>query len=806
MLPGSMQLSSSPEVMLALRPVEDDEAAASEQQSAGGSGSVSGRSHGQDGKLEHDVEGGGGQGPGSGSGAHPSGSSMRAAGMGEREFEALRHQSQLISEPPSTSGRGGGAARVVPRPSSSRGTAGLHLQRPSAHAQTHASDTVHSFFTEAEHADAEEVPFDYSSLTSYGSFDDLDVTSPSDHRRPHQRHKPVLPQGLQPRPGRRRKRSFRFTVSRTSDADLFADTSLPQQQREQQQGGQQEQQQAGLALRVHMRPPPACRAPVLYVHCSVDGGVSWWSQLLVRAKAAQRPLLMAHLRVPAHMERRMDRAHSEPGARPRHQVALFVSDTPASPGVEPPRGLEVCTLDSDAPGSFWLDADSPTCMEDVTAANGRRGGGSTRGGTGGRAAGRAGSRAPGSRDGGASGQCEPCGSAYGTRATRLLTQPLLLALDLCVVAGRRAHARDDVRLARFGDSWVRSQELHPGLLALSTSRGPASFHRLWADKREGLPQPDVLLLAGGTEVAYRTPGSGSGGYSTDGEWSARLAAPAAGWQRSRVEAAVSRLVASCDARRHAAASAAQTALAEAAGGRPGPSTTPVLPPRVKLDGGRQQQGVLRVRLLVSGGPGATAAVAAELEELLRQEAEAVVGDGGDGSARGAAAGAAAGNGAGVQPQPHAARAAHQLQYHQHNHPQSRVQHGAFAPAPRWRARPRMLWRVVAYGHVEGGGAAHRGWCALDVVPAPGGPAAALRHVMGRFGLAPSLVACALDAGCDDVGAVVRLCGAGSVLVGTHPPPLPVGVDGGRAAGGRVVLAQALGPQAVIDGLRELGLS
>jgi len=361
------------------------------------------------------------------------------------------------------------------------------------------------------------------------------------------------------------------------------------------------------------------------------------------------------------------------------------------------------------------------------------------------------------------------------RAVRLLQQQLLLAADLCVLAGRHACARDDHALARVGDLWRRTQELHPGLLLLSTSRSAPSFEQVWADKSCVLPRPDVLLLAGGTHIVYRTPA----GFESDGDFAAWLSAPSTGWQRARVAAAAALLIERCQQRRHVAA--ATTGMLDSA---------VRLPPRVKLDTAKQQ-GKHRVRLLVSGGLAAAEAVAEELEELLSDEAARM-------QQQASPLGVWA---------PSAGQARRAAVSDQQAHAESH-HWGAHPRRPRELARLRMAWRVLVYRHVEGGGKAHRSWCALDVVPICAGPAAAQRHVLLRFGLSPDLVVGFLDAGGAEPMRSAQLCGRGSVLVGTRPVAdvsnrmqlLSAATDDMP-----LLLSQKLGPAAVEHGLYDLGL-
>lgn len=60
-------------------------------------------------------------------------------------------------------------------------------------------------------------------------------------------------------------------------------------------------------------------------------------------------------------------------------------------------------------------------------------------------------------------------------------------------------------------------------------------------------------------------------------------------------------------------------------------------------------------------------------------------------------------------------------------------------------------------NAEGAGASHKGWAALDVIPAQAGPGAALEHVARRFGLPQGLVTACVEAS-GDAEAVADACG------------------------------------------------
>ncbi|GIM16428.1 hypothetical protein Vretimale_19003, partial [Volvox reticuliferus] len=62
--------------------------------------------------------------------------------------------------------------------------------------------------------------------------------------------------------------------------------------------------------------------------------------------------------------------------------------------------------------------------------------------------------------------------------------------------------------------WEGSQRVRPGLLVLATSRTMRSLQQEWLHKRTFLPQPEVVLLALGTQVAYRIPARAAEGTAT----------------------------------------------------------------------------------------------------------------------------------------------------------------------------------------------------------------------------------------------------------------------------------------------------
>ncbi|GAX80612.1 hypothetical protein CEUSTIGMA_g8047.t1 [Chlamydomonas eustigma] len=124
---------------------------------------------------------------------------------------------------------------------------------------------------------------------------------------------------------------------------------------------------------------------------------------------------------------------------------------------------------------------------------------------------------------------------------RLITKPVLLAVDAAVAAGRRSHHEDDEACHDFSSIWSLSQHLQHMLLVYETSRTLHSFQLLWQDKQHVLQEPDVLILASGTEIMYCTPT----GWVPDLLWQERLEGAergrAAGWDWQAVMRAAIRV-------------------------------------------------------------------------------------------------------------------------------------------------------------------------------------------------------------------------------------------------------------------------
>ena len=341
--------------------------------------------------------------------------------------------------------------------------------------------------------------------------------------------------------------------------------------------------------------------------------------------------------------------------------------------------------------------------------------------------------------------------------------------------------------------------LHPTLIHCSSivvpCRSFTSYQQMWQDKQHVLQEPDVLLLSSGTEIAYRTPL----GWSIDAAWGERLGeSRRSGWHLQRVQDAVADML---QERSTAAAVNNGTTGEGETHGRPsqqrGDVHHPALPsPRVKLDTAKQQ-GPYRVRLLVAGGVANAAAVVLQLERHLAEQAEAVQA---------------------VHQKQRLLRQQEQQTWDVAGLPLQQQQAKANDAAHSWRQHPTpptlrthasrpMSWRVLVHRHVEGGGPAHLGWAAVDVVPERAGPAWALRHVAGRFGLQLGLLASCMEAASGDHELVSELCGLGSVRVG--PPTRSAFSATAASAGGAAessLATAAYGPSAIPEGLSGRGNS
>jgi hypothetical protein len=265
-------------------------------------------------------------------------------------------------------------------------------------------------------------------------------------------------------------------------------------------------------------------------------------------------------------------------------------------------------------------------------------------------------------------------------------------------------------------------------------RTSRSFEQLWRDKQHALQLPDVLVLAGGTQLLYRTA---DGGWQRDEQWATELASDPA-WDATAARAAALRVAASTPA-----------------GGPNGDPSSPSGPRslRVKLDDAKQQT-PLRVRLLVRGTVEQAEAVASAL--LL----EAVSGHEGGWQA------GARGGGGGQQSEPSSsAPAAGGHAGREQQQQQQQGEHGEQGEQRRRRRRGQQLWprwRALVHARAEGGGAAHAGWCAVDLVPWRAGESLALAHVWRRFRLDPGEHVAVVSDARKDAGAMLA-AGRGAVL-------------------------------------------
>jgi hypothetical protein len=303
-------------------------------------------------------------------------------------------------------------------------------------------------------------------------------------------------------------------------------------------------------------------------------------------------------------------------------------------------------------------------------------------------------------------------SSAELKISLMLAKPSALVVDLTLLAGKRHDRRDERSGFELRQLLERSQKVHPQLLICTSSRTFRSFVQdLWSDKKHCLPTPDIMLLAGGSQIAYQTPA----GWSMDESWSNRLSSRS--WDRASVERAALRMMDIVSQQGQAQQRESGGQLA-----------------RVKVDTIKQQC-PLRLRLLTNDAT----SVVRVLEQCLKDEAQA----------------------------------------------------------------SELQWEVRVQEHVEGGGAAHRGWSAIDVVPHRGGLDQALAYVLSRFQIQAETVAGVLDAssglGATHASSTVS-CSSGSphkhdsfglglVVVGKEQRPS----------------SRAFGPGSILDGLKSLGL-
>ncbi|KAL6759391.1 hypothetical protein V8C86DRAFT_3024878 [Haematococcus lacustris] len=119
-------------------------------------------------------------------------------------------------------------------------------------------------------------------------------------------------------------------------------------------------------------------------------------------------------------------------------------------------------------------------------------------------------------------------TALSATVVPVLRRPLLLVVELALLAGRKAYsAQDDRSCAELSTMWEASRKLQPGsLLVYSSHRSEQSFWQLWDSRKHALLLPDVLLLANGTAILQRTPAQT---WQRDRGWSAGL--DGQGWDR-----------------------------------------------------------------------------------------------------------------------------------------------------------------------------------------------------------------------------------------------------------------------------------
>lgn len=205
--------------------------------------------------------------------------------------------------------------------------------------------------------------------------------------------------------------------------------------------------------------------------------------------------------------------------------------------------------------------------------------------------------------------------------------------------------------------------------------------------------------------------------------------------------------------------------------------------RTKLDTDKQQT-PHRVRLLVSGGEVAAQAVAQELHALLLTTHATAT--------SAATAGRPAGLGAPCQ---------------QGSKLAASGPAGMAAPAPpcgaggtdaQQQTSGAVWWRCIVHRNAEGAGASHKGWAALDIIPAQAGPGAALEHVARRFGLPQGLVTACVEAS-GDAEAVANACGRlGGAAVVLGRPQMSAAVAAGSVGRNAAMGQPAAGGSAAAE--------
>ena len=342
--------------------------------------------------------------------------------------------------------------------------------------------------------------------------------------------------------------------------------------------------------------------------------------------------------------------------------------------------------------------------------------------------------------------------SVNVKASRILVRSTALVVDSTLLAGRRHDRGDEMTSFELRQLLETSRKVTPQLLICCSSRTLQSFtDDLWSNKRDSLPEPDMLILAGGTQVAYRTPA----GWSMDESWLSLLLRS---WDRAAVERAVAR------------------AIELVASQSPNQEVQRV---RLKLDTWKQQ-GPLRLRLLVSRDASSVAQV---VEKCLREESRAL-------------------------------SLKQQLLTRRKILLSSQESSQPFDEPPMSSDEPGVLtstlkWKLQVQRHVEGGGAAHRGWSAIDIVPHRGGLDQALRHIMSRFQIKQEMMAGILDAS-SGLGAACSSLTLSASNAPNEPQMfglglLMVGASDDRGSGIKRSSRRAFGPRSVLDGLDSLGL-
>ncbi len=339
------------------------------------------------------------------------------------------------------------------------------------------------------------------------------------------------------------------------------------------------------------------------------------------------------------------------------------------------------------------------------------------------------------------------------------------------------------------------------MFATTRCRLMQSLDLSWRAQQAALPRPDVLLLGLGTHVAYAAP---DGSWVEDKQWAAHLDAS---YDADAVRQAVERVV-------------RQMAGVRVVGGR-------VISSEEREEGGEgQRQGVPAVEYGIDRQQGTRKVclevhkslvqrVVREVEEelqqvLLEERRHTALGSGGG------AAGGGSGRGRGAATQSRGAASGGvkvgrrvKLARRQKEQAQEQQQDSspgqADSPTEAAVGKDSVTARRVCHVQFVLQPRPPRGqWVTVDVIPAAAGKAAALRHVLQRFGVDGGAVVAAGDTERD---AEVLAAAAAAVVTAPRPPPrLRELAAAGVGSGGRgVAVASKTGAAGVLEGLQLLGL-